>query len=170
MASTEFGVPLSLFAQPRARPQAAQAAPAWAGGVAVVGRLCGFALDERPLIGELACAPGRVVAGRSTVALCSAMRGREVVVLFEDGEIDKAIIVGVIGGPSTALAAANAAPVQVEADGQRQVLTAEREIVLRCGHASITLTRAGKIVISGTYLVSRSTGPNKIKGGSIDLN
>jgi hypothetical protein len=59
---------------------------------------------------------------------------------------------------------------QVQADGERQVITAEREIVLKCGHASITLTRAGKVIIKGTYVLSRSSGYNKIKGAAIDIN
>jgi hypothetical protein len=42
--------------------------------------------------------------------------------------------------------------------------------VLRCGKASITLTSAGKVLIRGTYVLSRSSGVNKIKGGSIQLN
>jgi hypothetical protein len=50
------------------------------------------------------------------------------------------------------------------------VLTAEREMVLRCGEASITLTRAGKVIIKGAYIVSRSTGYNKIKGAAVDIN
>ncbi|TIP53764.1 MAG: DUF2345 domain-containing protein, partial [Mesorhizobium sp.] len=53
---------------------------------------------------------------------------------------------------------------------ERLDLSAEREIVLRCGKASITLTRTGKIILRGTYILSRSSGPNKIKGGSIQLN
>ena len=43
-------------------------------------------------------------------------------------------------------------------------------LVLRCGKASITLTRAGKVLIRGEYIFSRSTGVNKMKGGSIQLN
>jgi hypothetical protein len=50
------------------------------------------------------------------------------------------------------------------------VLSAEREIVLRCGAASITLTRAGKILINGSYILSRSTGYNKIKGAAVGIN
>jgi len=42
--------------------------------------------------------------------------------------------------------------------------------VLRCGDASITLTRAGKVVIQGNYILSRSSGYNKIKGAAIDIN
>ena len=58
----------------------------------------------------------------------------------------------------------------VTIDGKRITFDAREEIVLKCGKASITLTRAGKILIRGAYLLSRSTGVNKIKGGSIQLN
>jgi hypothetical protein len=42
--------------------------------------------------------------------------------------------------------------------------------VLRCGEASITLTKAGKILIRGTYVLSRSSGVNMVKGATIHLN
>jgi hypothetical protein len=42
--------------------------------------------------------------------------------------------------------------------------------VLRCGQASVTLTKAGKVLIRGTYVSSRSSGVNRIKGGSVQLN
>jgi hypothetical protein len=57
-----------------------------------------------------------------------------------------------------------------EVDGERLVFTAKKEIVLRCGKASITLTRAGKVLIRGIYLLSRSSGVNRIKGGSVQIN
>jgi hypothetical protein len=53
---------------------------------------------------------------------------------------------------------------------ERLELTAEKEIVLRVGDASITLTRAGKIILRGTYVLSRSSGVNRIKGGSVQIN
>ena len=49
-------------------------------------------------------------------------------------------------------------------------VVADEEIVLSCGESSITLTRAGKILIRGKYVLSRSSGVNRIKGGSIQLN
>ena len=58
----------------------------------------------------------------------------------------------------------------IDVDGERLVFTAKKEIVLRCGKASITLTRAGKILIRGAYLLSRSSGVNRIKGGSVKIN
>jgi hypothetical protein len=49
-------------------------------------------------------------------------------------------------------------------------VSAKERLVLRCGKASVTLTRAGKVIIEGSYVVSRSTGVNRIKGGSVQLN
>jgi hypothetical protein len=55
-------------------------------------------------------------------------------------------------------------------DGERIVIQADREVELRCGEARIVLTRAGKVLIRGTYVVSRSRGANKIKGAVVDIN
>jgi hypothetical protein len=64
----------------------------------------------------------------------------------------------------------NAEVLKVDIDGEAVTLTAEKEIVLRCGKASLTLTRAGKILLRGAYLLSRSSGVNRIKGGSVQIN
>lgn len=58
----------------------------------------------------------------------------------------------------------------VTVDGKSVVLKAERQIELRCGEASILLTAAGKILIRGTYVLSRSRGANRIKGAFVDIN
>jgi uncharacterized protein (DUF2345 family) len=50
------------------------------------------------------------------------------------------------------------------------LLTAERQITIRCGESSITLTAAGKIILRGKYIVSRSSGVQRIKGGSVQIN
>ena len=60
--------------------------------------------------------------------------------------------------------------IEVDADGQRVIISAKDQIVLRCGKASITLTQAGKVLIQGSYVLSQSTGTNRIKGGSVDIN
>lgn len=57
-----------------------------------------------------------------------------------------------------------------DATVERQVIEAREELVFRCGESSITLTKAGKITIQGKYLVSRSSGVNRILGGSVDIN
>lgn len=75
--------------------------------------------------------------------------------------------------PKARLAAdeAPAPPVEVAlVDGKRVVIEGADEIVLRCGEASITLRRNGKVVIRGTYLESHAAGTNRIKGGSVQIN
>jgi hypothetical protein len=62
------------------------------------------------------------------------------------------------------------APIEALVDGKRVVIDAADEIVLRCGKASITLRRNGRIVIRGTYVETRSEGVNRIKGGSVQIN
>jgi len=81
------------------------------------------------------------------------------------------IIMGVMEPQQQIREVCSAEPdINVQVDDERYVIQAEREIVLRCGDASITLTRAGKVIIKGNYILSRSTGYNKIKGAAIDIN
>ena len=50
------------------------------------------------------------------------------------------------------------------------LINAARQITIRCGESSITLTAAGKIILRGKYIVSRSSGVQRIKGGSVQIN
>ena len=62
------------------------------------------------------------------------------------------------------------AQVDVDVDGQRMIISAKEQLVLRCGKASITLTKAGKLILQGTYVSSQSSGVLRIKGGSVHIN
>jgi hypothetical protein len=106
---------------------------------------------------------GRPVPARSVVPLDSSVVGREVVLLFEQGDPARPLVMGV-------LRTARPEPVHSEIDGEKLVLTGEREIVLRCGEASITLTRAGKVLIQGAYVLTNSSGLNRINGGTVQIN
>ena len=90
--------------------------------------------------------------------------------MFEQGDPRRPLVMGRILHPEVRLAPATENGFQAIIDDRRLELKAEQEIVLRCGKASITLTRAGKILLRGAYILSRSTGVNKIKGGSVQLN
>lgn len=45
-----------------------------------------------------------------------------------------------------------------------------RELVIECGKSKIAMHADGRIEIRGGHLISRSSGPNKIKGGSVHIN
>ena len=101
---------------------------------------------------------------RSVVELGPDRVGSEVVIAFEGGEISRPIVLGtIVSGVATSVKT-------LESDGERVLVTADVELELRCGKACIRLTRDGHVSIRGTDLLSRSSGSNRIKGGSIRLN
>ena len=139
----------------------------------MIGSLRGFAESGGPLVDFSGNRAANSVEARTTVELLEKQIGSEVVLMFEQGDPQKPIILGVIhppAAPADSSSATQAKPVEVKLDGQQLVLSADQEIVLRCGQASITLTRAGKVLIRGAYLLSRSSGVNRIKGGSVQIN
>jgi hypothetical protein len=137
----------------------------------VVGELLALAEDgTTPLVRF----PGQIgesaVAARSSIDLHGPHIGRSVVLMFEHGDPARPIVMGVLRGTTGWPLVDKPAQVDVDADGQRLIVSAKEQLVLRCGQASITLTRAGKVLIEGSFLLSRSTGVNRIKGGSVQLN
>lgn len=46
----------------------------------------------------------------------------------------------------------------------------QQEVILRCGEASLTLRRNGKVIIKGTTLETSASGTHRIKGGSVEIN
>jgi len=143
----------------------------------VIGKVVDLTEEGEPLV-DFSSNPSQFpLLAKSTVGLGQEDLGAEVTLLFETGDIRKPVIMGVIQASKVvAKNAQNLVPSQqrsvtsVECDGGKVVVSAEKEIVLRCGEASITLTRAGKILLKGTYVVSRSSGVNRIKGGSVQIN
>lgn len=110
------------------------------------------------------------VRALSVVDLHEAHIGRRLVVAFERGDRSRPIVMGVIAGDLAWPAAGRPSAVQVSADDERVVVSAKSQLVLRCGKASITLTGTGKVLVEGTYILSRSTGMNRVKGGAVQLN
>ena len=142
--------------------------PEWlslAGAGVFIARFAGFDEAEHFLVTTVNGEPARPAA--STVALGEHDVGVAVVVALEGGDARHPIILGRLqergktSPPSVPL---------VRVDGDRLLLQAEREIELRCGEASLVLTRAGKVLIRGTYVLSRSRGANRIKGAYVDIN
>ena len=105
-----------------------------------------------------------------------AIIGAAVLLVFEDGQATRPIIVGLVRDqlrpeptrPELRLDLDENRDVIV--DGQRLVFDAKQEVLLRCGKSTISLQRDGKVLIRGSHLVSRASGQNRIKGGNINLN
>jgi hypothetical protein len=96
---------------------------------------------------------------------------QQAIVLFENGDRRKPIIIGFVETVQPEPAEPDRAPIiEADVDGKRVRVTAQDEIVLQCGSASVTLRRNGRVIIRGTYVESRSEGTNRIKGGQVQIN
>lgn len=159
-------------------------------GEIIIGVLTGINEQGQPLVNFQEAKTDTPVIALSTVALNQQQIGRQVALLFAEGNPEKPVVMGLIHSALDAMIENFEMPVEDEntqeesldnteaktqiddayLDGKRVVLEGKEEIVLKCGDASITLTKAGKILIRGKYLQSRSTGVNRILGGSVQVN
>ncbi len=102
--------------------------------------------------------------------------GKEVLLFFENNDLTRPVIVDTMYSliaeimETSKIVLEAEKPKEVMIDGKRISFEAEEEIVLECGKASITLTKAGKIIIKGEYVLSHSSGENRIRGGSVSIN
>ena len=112
----------------------------------------------------------------TTFSLNKGDIGKDIALVFKNGNPRHPIVMGLIISNNKNGAGENKSDgmidekIEIIADKKRIIFNAEKEITLKCGKASITLTSAGKILIRGKYLSSRSSGVNKIKGGSVQIN
>lgn len=140
----------------RPGPEGPRVAMGWLAGIE----------EDGTLLVRLKAEPQSTCASRTTVALNASHVGREVILLFEDGE-PMPVITGCVLSKAEQRSSGS---IPVKLDGDRLVLNANKEIVLRCGEASITLTCDGKVVVKGTSLVQTATGLNRIRGASVQIN
>ena len=101
----------------------------------------------------------------STVGLSESDIGRKILLVFTNETGPQPVIVGRLQDRRQPVTGVNC-----KVDGERVVVRGERQIELRCGEASIVLTQAGKVLIKGNFVLTRSRGANKIKGAFVDIN
>ncbi len=152
--------------------------PAWvrAGSEAHTGHLTGIDDEGRLLFrpegsmeDPIPVAIGMPVAD-GTLVKAARQQSRALAVRTADSPA-RWVLVGLVRERlSTQAVTARPGQLEVAMDGETLRLTAERDIVLKCGEASLTLRKDGKIVMSGTNVLTASRGPNRIKGASIALN
>lgn len=125
-----------------------------------LGEITGATTDGRPLV---CCATCRT----PTAALVAVMPhapdwrtclGARVALAFVDGDPARPLVLAVLDAP-----AAPATP-------RRLRIAAGEELTIECGKSRIHLRADGRIEIRGEHVVSRSRGPNKVKGGSVHIN
>lgn len=140
----------------------------------LTGTLAGLSESGVPLVQFVGNLAGSPIEARSTIRVGRDEVGTSVVLVLEGGDPSRPIILGVIQTGELGAVDAARSPThtnfKLDVDGERLEIQAKREIVLRVGKSSITLTEAGKILIRGEYLLSRSSGVNRIKGGSVQIN
>lgn len=136
----------------------------------VVGHLVALADSGRCPLVSYPDLRGSATPAGTIVDLHGSHIGQPVVLAFDGGDCTRPIIMGVLRGATAWPLDPQPGNVEIHADGQRMVVTASEQLVLRCGQASITLTQSGKVLIQGSYLLSQSTGTNRVKGGSVQLN
>jgi len=165
-------------------------------GEILIGSLAAFDEQGKPLVSHPLISNAAPIPALTTHPLSHQHIGRQVALLFVNGLLNQPIITGLIHSPLYALLdniSVATTENNVEADvvvfesplpakekrdfsetlqidGKRVVIEGQEEITLSCGEASITLTKTGKILIRGTYLQSRSSGVNRILGGSVQVN
>jgi hypothetical protein len=132
----------------------------------LVGRILALDSPASPRV-TFPNAPPEGIAARAMLTLTREDIGREVALMFEGGDPSRPIVMGRMAMPA---AQENPPRIEAEVDNRRVEIEAQEQLVLRCGESSITLTRAGKIIIRGKYVLSQSAGVNRIQGGSVEIN
>lgn len=136
----------------------------------ITGQFLGFNKQQMPLV----VFPGQdgtaAIEARTITQLYNVAFGSDVVLQFDQGDVSKPIVLGVIQNPQLPTSEIDGQQLEVDADGNRLQINAREQLILRCGNASITLTKAGKVLIKGNYLSSRATGTHRIKGGCVQIN
>lgn len=170
-----------------------------ASGAIIIGNIVDFDGQGRPMVDFSQNPLSEPVVALTTLALNRRHLSRQVALLFSQGNLLEPVIMGVIHNPldelienfeitpvdaesETPFPASTSEPQRIAAktsrdeenrvyvDGERVTIEGAEEVTFKCGKASITLTKSGKILIRGTYLLNRSSGVNRILGGSVQVN
>lgn len=138
----------------------------------VTGKLIGVDATGHPLV-TFAKSRGKHVLAKTLVTLQRSDFGRDVALIFENGDIACPAIIGFPAAHVFAperIEGAYSAPLPLKLDSSHLLFKADRDIVLECGKASITLSKDGRIEIKGMNILSKASQTNKVKGGAVLLN
>ncbi|WP_157652788.1 DUF6484 domain-containing protein [Burkholderia ubonensis] len=120
--------------------------------------------------------------GAPLVAICAANItaadvGREVVLAFAQGDPGQPIVLGLLRrhevdnqvesgtGIHSAVPTAGSA-----ADASHVCLEAAEAMTLRCGRASLTLNKDGRVIVRGMNVATYADGTLRLRGAVVELN
>ena len=133
----------------------------------VVGWIVAINNDGTPLVDFAENPANSPVLALATARYDVKHLGAAVALMFLDGDRARPFAIGTVPQANSC----GKAPASVSGTpAETTRLTAANELVLECGRSSIVLTRAGKVLIRGTYLSSRSSGMHRITGASVQIN
>jgi hypothetical protein len=144
-----------------------------------IARAVGFGARNRVLVrlpeASESVLSARLLKGISRDDLWSPSgEGQEVLVVFDAGDLEKPVVVGLLASEDEETSAQHLRKADSITDSktppQQVVIEALAELMLKCGSGSITLRKDGKIVLRGTHLLARASGPIRIKGGHVEIN
>lgn len=135
----------------------------------VLGVLVGFTSDGCPLVDFPNNPAERRLEARHTIELAASDAGRQVTIMFAQSDPVQPVITGILQDSKTTEGALKR-DLRVQIDSETFAFTAKQQLILECGKCKITLTRDGRITIRGVEILSRASGTQRIRGGSIQLN
>jgi len=148
----------------------------------LVGRIIALQENGNPLVAFDSVTKSKPIEALTVVPLASSSVGKDVAISFAQNQGGMPIVMGVIRRmlddvlddephnlEQKVLNTETAKP-EVIVDGNKLELSAPEEVTIRCGEASITLNKSGKILIKGEHMLNRISGAYKVKSGSIELN
>jgi len=150
----------------------------------IIGTLVAINGDGQALVDFAQNPSDSAIQAIATTVVTQQQVNRQVALLFNQGDLNKPVIMGFIHSPLQDMldnyepqyetekveltADLNIDDVKIE--GKKVTFEAQEEMVFKCGESSITLTKSGKIMLRGKYLLNRSSGVNRILGGSVQIN
>jgi len=155
-------------------------------GSLLVGKVVSINDHGNPMIAYDEITLNQPAEALTTVPLNRDAIGKDIAISFAQNNGGMAIVMGVIRRPlddvlalqseqadeviNSAQTDESTGKPEIIVDGNKLEISASEEITLRCGKASITLNKNGKILIKGEHMLNRTSGSYKIKSGSIQLN
>lgn len=135
-------------------------------------------LVELSALGPLVATAARAepILARTTVPVSSlrGCEGRDVLVLFLDGDVAKPVIVGLLQPcettPVAAVPQGGALEGEARVDGRRVVIRGAESVVLQCGESSLELRKDGEVVLRGVRVETRARRLHRIRGGTVRIN